>query len=98
MVLVEIGGILYLLNVVLSIIFTIIIIDKLYISKKFTKEKDFHLYNDLFSWEIFYIFIGIENLMKVLSIFIINNIEISNLLLRIRILIMFFPFWNKIIH
>jgi len=98
LVLVEIGGILYLLNVVLSIIFTIIIIDKLYISKKFTKEKDFHLYNDLFSWEIFYIFIGIENLMKVLSIFIINNIEISNLLLRIRILIMFFPFWNKIIH
>ncbi len=98
MELIEIGGILYLVNVVLSIIFALIIIDKLYISKKYTKEKDFHLYNDLFSWEIFYIFIGIENLIRVISIFLITNNEVSNLLIRIRILIVFFPFWIKIIH
>ncbi len=96
--LVGVGAILYLVNVVLSIFFAIIIIDKLYISKKFTKEKDFHLYNDLFSWEIFYIFIAAANILKITSIFIISDANFSNLLLRIRILVLFFPFWNKIIH
>lgn len=98
MELVGVGAILYLVNVVLSIFFAIIIIDKLYISKKFTKEKDFHLYNDLFSWEIFYIFIAAANILKITSIFIISDANFSNLLLRIRILVLFFPFWNKIIH
>ena len=93
-----IGALIYLVNIFLSLILAITIIDKLYISKKFSKEKDFHFYNDLFSWEMFYIFIGIENILKILSLFISSNNEISNLLLRIRVLILFFPFWNKIIH
>ncbi|MFW9829106.1 MAG: hypothetical protein ACFFEY_16130 [Candidatus Thorarchaeota archaeon] len=92
------GGLIYFINVMLSLILTILIIDKLYISKKFSKEKDFHFYNDLFSWEMFYIFIGIENLIKVVSLFITFNYGISFMLLRIRILIFFFPFWIKIVH
>ncbi|MHA2036102.1 MAG: hypothetical protein ACW98X_06685 [Promethearchaeota archaeon] len=93
-----ISAILYLVSATLSIIFALVIINKLYISKKFTKERDFHFYNDLFSWEMFYFFIGIENIIKILSVFISANVEFSYLLLRIRILILFFPFWNKIIH
>jgi hypothetical protein len=89
---------LYLLSATISIVFALLIINKLYISKKFTKERDFHFYNDLFSWEMFYIFIGIENILKIFSVFISQNNELSFLLLRIRILILFFPFWNKIIH
>jgi len=89
---------LYAVSAVLSIMFALLIINKLYISKKFTKERDFHFYNDLFSWEMFYFFIGAENIIKILSVFISTNNEISGLLLRIRILILFFPFWNKIIH
>ena len=94
----EISIIIYLINIVLSLSIAIIIINKLYISKKFSKEKDFHHYNDLFSWEMFFIFIGIENVVKILSIIITVNTEISNLLLKIRILIIFIPFWFKIIH
>ncbi|HEC41008.1 hypothetical protein LCGC14_1020240 [marine sediment metagenome] len=90
--------ILYLVNMILSFSISIIIIDKLYISKKFSKEKNFHFYNDLFSWEMFFIFIGIENVLKILSLFISTNNGILNLFIRIRILILFFPFWNKIIH
>ncbi len=96
--LVIISAILYSVSAVLSIMFALLIINKLYISKKFTKERDFHFYNDLFSWEMFYFFIGFENIIKILSVFFLTNIGISNLLLRIRILILFFPFWNKIIH
>jgi len=96
--LVIISAILYFVSATLSIIFALLIINKLYISKKFTKERDFHFYNDLFSWEMFYFFIGAENIIKILSVFISTNNEISGLLLRIRILILFFPFWNKIIH
>lgn len=96
--LVVVGTLIYLVNAILSLILAITIIDKLYISKKFSKEKDFHFYNDLFSWEMFYIFIGIENIIKIISLFISSNIELSNLLLRIRVLIFFFPFWTKIIH
>jgi len=61
--LVLIGVLIYLVNAILSIILAMIIINKLYISKKFSKENHFHFYNDLFSWETFYIFIGIESFL-----------------------------------
>ena len=93
-----IGVILFLVNVVLSISIALIIINKLYISKKFSKEKDFHFYNDLFSWEIFFFIIAIENLMKISSVSLPVDIVTYDFLLRIRILLLFFPFWNKIIH
>lgn len=93
-----VGTLIYIVNLILSLTLALIIIDKLYISKKFSKEKDFHFYNDLFSWEMFFIFIGIENIIKIFSLFISSNIEISNLFLRIRVLIFFFPFWTKIFH
>ena len=96
--LVMVSTLLYIANMILSLILAIIIIDRLYISKKFSKEKDFHFYNDLFSWEMFFIFIGIENLIKIFSQFISFNIELSFIFLRIRILIFFFPFWTKIFH
>ncbi|MHA1933038.1 MAG: hypothetical protein ACW96X_10880 [Promethearchaeota archaeon] len=92
------SAILYFVSAILSILFAFLIINKLYISKKFTKERDFHFYNDLFSWEMFYFFIGVESIIKIFSVFISTNNEISYLLLRIRILILIFPFWNKIIH
>ncbi len=98
MSLVIISVILFTVSAFLSIMFALLIINKLYISKRFTKERDFHFYNDLFSWEMFYFFIGFENIINILSVFFLTNIEISNLLLRIRIMILFFPFWNKIIH
>ncbi len=90
--------ILYVINIILSLLFATLIIDKLYISKKFSKEKNFHFYNDIFSWEMFYIFISIENILQILSLFFLDNVQISFFLLRIRILIMIFPFWTKIIH
>ena len=93
-----IGALLLLVNVVLSISIALIIINKLYISKKFSKEKDFHFYNDLFSWEIFFFIVVIENLMKILSVSLPIDIVTYDFLLRIRILLLFFPFWNKIIH
>ena len=96
--LVLIGTLLLLVNVVLSILIALIIINKLYISKKFSKEKDFHFYNDLFSWEIFFFIIAIENFMKILSVSLPIDIVTYDLLLKIRILLLFFPFWNKIIH
>ncbi|MEJ2252721.1 MAG: hypothetical protein P8Y70_21405 [Candidatus Lokiarchaeota archaeon] len=93
-----IGTIGYSINIVLSLLFAGMIIDKLYVSKKFSKENDFHFYNDLFSWEMFFIFIAIENIIRVVTLFLSINPEILRLILRIRILILFFPFWNKIIH
>jgi len=98
LVLVLIGVLLILVNAVLSISIALVIINKLYISKKFSKEKDFHFYNDLFSWEIFFFVIAIENLLKILSVFLPIDFITYDLLLRIRILLLFFPFWNKIIH
>lgn len=83
---------------ILCIILAMIIINKLYISKKFSKQNHFHFYNDLFSWEMFYIFIGIESCLKIISFFLLSNNLISYILLRARILIYFFPFWTKIIH
>ena len=96
--LVLIGALLFLVNAVLSILIALIIINKLYISKNFSKEKDFHVYNDLFSWEIFFFIIAIENFMKILSVSLPVDFVTYDLLLRFRILILFFPFWNKIIH
>jgi hypothetical protein len=93
-----VGALLFLVNVILSVSIALIIINKLYISKKFSKEKDFHFYNDLFSWEIFFFIIAIENIMKILSVSIPLDFMTYDLLLRIRILLLFFPFWNKIIH
>jgi len=93
-----IGALLLLVNVFLSISIALIVINKLYISKKFSKDKDFHFYNDLFSWEIFFFIIAIENLMKIFSVSLPINISTYDFLLRIRILLLFFPFWNKIIH
>ena len=93
-----IGVILFLVNVFLSISIALIIINKLYISKKFSKEKDFHFYNNLFSWEIFFFIIAIENLMKIFSVSLPIDFVTYDFLLRIRILLLFFPFWNKIIH
>ncbi|MBY8990498.1 MAG: hypothetical protein KGD58_07065 [Candidatus Lokiarchaeota archaeon] len=92
------GALLFLVNVVLSVSIALIIINMLYISKKFSKEKDFHFYNDLFSWEIFFFIIAVENLMKILSVFLPIDSVTHDFLLRIRILLLFFPFWNKIIH
>ena len=96
--LVPIGSLLLLVNAVLSILIALNIINMLYISKKFSKEKDFHFYNDLFSWEIFFFIIAIENLMKIFSVSLPINIIVYDFLLRFRILLLFFPFWNKIIH
>ena len=93
-----IGALLFLVNVILSVSIALLIINKLYISKKISKEKDFHFYNDLFSWEIFFFIIAIENIMKILSVSIPLDFMTYDLLLRIRILLLFFPFWNKIIH
>ena len=98
MFLISIGALLYLVNVLLPIILASIIIDKLYISKKFSKENDFHFYNDLFSWEIFFFTIAAENLFKIIIVLFVQDIILTEFLLRIRILILFFPFWNKIIH
>ena len=98
MEIVLIGALLFLVNVVLSISIALIIINKLYISKKFSKEKDFHFYNDLFSWEIFFFIIAIENLMKIFAVSLPIDLFTYDFLLRIRILLLFFPFWNKIIH
>jgi len=96
--LVLISALIYLANIILSFILAVIIIDKLYISKKFSKENEFHFYNDLFSWEMFHIFIGIENIIEIISFFISPNTGISYIFLRVRILIFFFPFWTKIFH
>ena len=93
-----IGALLLLGNVFLSISIALLIIIKLYISKKFSKENDFHFYNDLFSWEIFFFIIAIENLIKIFSVSLPIDVVAYDFLLRIRILLMFFPFWNKIIH
>ncbi|NVM44683.1 MAG: hypothetical protein HWN79_07185 [Candidatus Lokiarchaeota archaeon] len=93
-----IGTLLFLVNAVFSILIALSIINKLYISKKFSKEKDFHFYNDLFSWEIFFFIIAIENFIKILSVSLPIDSVTYDILLRIRILMLFFPSWNKIIH
>lgn len=90
--------ILYLTNLSTSGIIAIIIINNLYISKKFSKENDFHLYNDLFSWEMFFILIGIANFLTILSTLIPLSTEIFKLFFNIKFFLLFNAFWNKIIH
>lgn len=47
---------------------------------------------------MFYFFVGFENIIEIISLFTFSNIFLSYLFLRIRILIVFIPFWNKIFH
>lgn len=90
--------ILYLANLSTSWVIAIIIINILYISKKFSKENDFHLYNDLFSWEMFFILIGIANFLTILSTLIPLSTEIFKFFVNIKFFLLFNAFWNKIIH
>ncbi|MFX1481249.1 MAG: hypothetical protein ACFFCI_24475, partial [Promethearchaeota archaeon] len=50
-----------------------IIVNRLYVSKKFSKSENFDLYNDLFSWETFFISIGIVNVIEIVLLFIRFN-------------------------
>ena len=88
----------YLATIILSIIFALIIIDKLYISKRISKVEHFHHYNDLFSWEMFFFNIAIISILRLISIFISMIPLVSLMVSRITILLYFFPIWNKIIH
>ena len=88
----------YLATIILSIIFALIIINKLYISKRISKIEDFHHYNDLFSWEMFFFNIVIICILRLIVLFITLIPLISFLISRITIILYFFPVWNKIIH
>ena len=88
----------YLATIIISIIFALIIIDKLYISKRISKVEHFHHYNDLFSWEMFFFNIVIICILRLIPLFITFVPSISLLISRITILLYFFPIWNKIIH
>jgi hypothetical protein len=88
----------YLATIILSIIFALIIIDKLYISKRISKVEHFHHYNDLFSWEMFFFNIAIISILRLISIFISMIPLVSLMVSRITILLYFFPIWNKIIY
>jgi hypothetical protein len=90
--------IIYIAHSILSVTLAILIINKLYISKKFTKNNEFHFYNDLFSWEMFFFFIGIGNIITTLSIIIPFTAGVAYFLFKIRIFLLFFAVWNKIIH
>ncbi|MFX0073829.1 MAG: hypothetical protein ACFE96_00190 [Candidatus Hermodarchaeota archaeon] len=92
------GILLLISNVVFSIYIALTVIHNLYITKTISKENDFHLYNDLFSWEIFFFILAIEHIIKIISDTLPLDYEYFDLLIRIRILLLFFPFWNKIIH
>ncbi|MBN1217206.1 MAG: hypothetical protein JXA99_17430 [Candidatus Lokiarchaeota archaeon] len=90
--------VLYSVNIAFSFMISLIIINKLYIKKKFSKEQHFHFYNDLFSWEMFFFMMGISSMIAVLSIVYSFNISISLILLKVRFFILLFAYWNKIIH
>ena len=92
------GFIIYLVDIVFSLIIAFLVIEKLYISKKFNKEAHFHLYNDLFSWEMFFILLSISNIIQIIILFNITNTFILNLLFKISLLLMYNNFWSKIIH
>lgn len=89
---------LYLGDIILSLIISISIIEKLYISKKFNKKDHFHFYNELFSWEIFFILLSISNSLQIISSVLLTDTIIAKFLLEISILIMYNNFWLKIIH
>jgi hypothetical protein len=88
----------YLVTIMLSLVFALIIIDKLYISKRISKVEHFHHYNDLFSWEMFFFNIAIICILRLIPLFITLIPFVSFLISRITILLYFFPVWNKIIH
>ncbi len=88
----------YIANIILSILISLTIINKLYISKKFSKENDFHFYNDMFSWEMFFFQIGIANVLTIISMLLTMSTYFFNLFFKIRIFLYFMAFWNKIIH
>lgn len=92
------GIFLYLVDMIISLIISISIIDKLYITKKYNKKEHFHRYNDLFSWEIFFLLVSISNILQIISSFFTENLPISNLLFKISILIFYNNFWLKMIH
>jgi len=92
------GILLYLVDIILSLIISISIIDRLYITKKYNKKEHFHLYNDLFSWEIFFILVSISNILQIISSFFIEDLLISYFLIKISILIFYNNFWFKMIH
>ncbi|MFX1496485.1 MAG: hypothetical protein ACFFBH_03055 [Promethearchaeota archaeon] len=88
----------YIFNIVSALLFASIIIDRLYISKKFSKENNFDFYNDLFSWEIFFIAIGFINIMEIILLFMMIDEFLSYILFKIIILIMFSAFFMKVFH
>lgn len=93
-----ISTILYLINIISVFIFAFIIINRLYISKKYNKRDNFDLYNDLFSWETFFFSIAIVNILNIILLFLpVNNI-ISYLIFKIVIIIMFSGLFMKIFH
>lgn len=93
-----IGAIIYLLNVISVFIFAFIIVDRLYISKKYNKNDNFDLYNDLFSWETFFISTGIINVLSIVVLFLPMNTTVSYFLFKLIILVLFTAFFMKIVH
>lgn len=92
------GFTLYIANIVFSLFISISIIERLYISKKYNKEDNFHLYNNLFSWELSFILISISNVLQIISSMITNNYVFSIIMLKISILLIINVFWGNIIH
>ena len=92
------GAVIYLLNIISVFIFAFIIIHRLYISKKYNKSDNFDLYNDLFSWETFFISTGIVNILSILLLFLLMNTIVSYFLFKLIILVMFSAFFMKIVH
>ncbi|MFX1236739.1 MAG: hypothetical protein ACFFAS_06815 [Promethearchaeota archaeon] len=90
--------VLYLVNTIFSFVISLIIIHRLYIKKKFSKEQHFHFYNDLFSWEIFFFTMGISSTIAIFSIVYSLDISLSIILFKIRFFLLLFAYWNKIIH
>jgi hypothetical protein len=88
----------YFITIILTIIFALIIIDKLYISKRISKVAHFHHYNDLFSWVMFFFNIAIICILRLIALFITLSPLVSFWINKITILLYFFPVWNKIIH
>ena len=93
-----ISSVLYLINIVISLSISLTVIHRLYIIKKFSKENDFHLYNDLFSWEMFFILIGIANILTIIMITTQFPEVLSIIFFKILICILISSFWGKIIH
>ena len=56
------------INIIFSISISLGIIYKLYVRKKFNKTEHFHLYNDLFSWEIYFFIMAAINIIQIISI------------------------------